>query len=105
MTQRLLFLLILIALLGGCIAVPAPKPMGTTVTYTASDEVIVNPERGFRFPAEVTPNTSFGTFYQALGVSLVHAYVRLDDYRTTDLPTDFLAQLDAGFANLHGSGV
>jgi hypothetical protein len=76
-----------------------------TKTYTPSDAIIINPERGFRSPAEINASSSFPTYYEAMGVSLVHAYVRLDDYREENLPEDFLNDLQAGFDNMRGSGV
>ncbi len=76
-----------------------------TKTYIASDKIIINPERGFRFAAELDETSSFSTYYEAMGVSLVHAYVRLDDYREQDLPRDFLDDLQTGFDSLRGSGV
>ena len=102
-TYLLGFFTIVLTLLVGCGSSLEPTPV--TVTYKPAAGAIINPERGFRFPAEITPNTNFATFYEALGVTLVHAYVRLDAYRTTDLPQDFLDELDAGFAGLAGSGV
>jgi hypothetical protein len=77
----------------------------TTVSYTPTDVNIPNPERGFRFNAEISPESNFATYYEALGVTLVHSYVRLDDYRETDLPQEFLNDLETGFANMRGSGI
>ncbi len=83
----------------------AQEPNMITQTYEASSANIINPERGFRFAAEINANSSFGTYYEAMGVSLVHAYVRLDDYREQDLPPEFLADLQAGFETMRGSGI
>jgi hypothetical protein len=77
----------------------------TTVNYTVSDAVIPNPERGFRFAAEINAEANFTTYYEALGMTLVHAYVRLDDYREDDLPQTLLDELEEGFANMRDSGV
>jgi Domain of unknown function (DUF4832)/Domain of unknown function (DUF4874) len=77
----------------------------TTITYTPSDTNIPNPERGFRFPAEINAESNFTTYYEALGMTLVHAYVRLDDYREDDLPQSLLDDLTTGFANMRLSGV
>jgi hypothetical protein len=76
-----------------------------TKTYTPNDAIITNPERGFRFPAEINATSSFSTYYEAMGVSLVHAYVRLDDYREDDLPQSLLDDLTIGFTNMRNSGV
>jgi Domain of unknown function (DUF4832)/Domain of unknown function (DUF4874) len=83
----------------------AQEPNMTTKTYQSSDATIINPERGFRFAAEINANSSFSTYYEAMGVSLVHAYVRLDDYREQDLSQEFLNDLQVGFDNMRGSGV
>jgi Domain of unknown function (DUF4832)/Domain of unknown function (DUF4874) len=77
----------------------------TTITYTPSDTNIPNPERGFRFPAEINAESNFTTYYESLGMTLVHAYVRLDDYREDDLPQSLLDDLTTGFANMRTSGV
>jgi hypothetical protein len=76
-----------------------------TNTYTSSDAIIINPERGFRFAAEINSNSSFSTYYEAMGVSLVHAYVRLDDYRESDIAQEFLDELQTGFDTMRGSGI
>ena len=66
---------------------------------------ILNPERGFRFDGDINPESNFATYYEALGITLVHSYVRLDDYREVDLSQDFLDDLEAGFANMRNSGI
>jgi hypothetical protein len=76
-----------------------------TKIYKPTDATIINPERGFRSPAEINANSSFSTYYEGVGVSLVHAYVRLDDYREQDIPQAFLDNLQAGFDTMRGSGV
>jgi Domain of unknown function (DUF4832)/Domain of unknown function (DUF4874)/Carbohydrate family 9 binding domain-like/Glycosyl hydrolase-like 10 len=83
----------------------AQEPASATITYTPSAETFPNPERGFRFSAEINSNASFTTYYEALGIALVHAYIRLDNYREQDLPQTFLDELDVGFANMRTSGV
>jgi hypothetical protein len=76
-----------------------------TVAYIEDTNNITNPERGFRFNAEIGPESNFATYYEALGITLVHSYVRLDDYRDRDLPQEFLDDLETGFTNMRGSGI
>ncbi len=89
-----------------CAQTPGTLPTTyETKTYTPSSTNIINPERGFRFPAELNANSSFSTYYEAIGVSLVHIYVRLDDYREKDLSEEFLTDLQTGFDDMRSSGV
>ena len=74
------------------------------VTFTPSDAVILNPERGFYATTDLVdaPNLSG---LRASGVTLVHSYVRLDQYRTSDLPDALLQQVSAGFEKARQAGV
>ncbi len=82
-------------------AMDAPS---TAVTFTATDDVISNPERGFYATTNLVdaPNLSG---MRASGVTLVHSYVRLDAYRTADIPQSLLTQVTAGFAKARQAGV
>jgi len=76
----------------------------TPVTFTPSDAVILNPERGFYASSSIVnaPNLSG---LRASGVTLVFTYVRLDAYRTSDLPDSLLQQATAGFEKARQAGV
>ncbi|HEX2876724.1 MAG TPA: DUF4832 domain-containing protein [Polyangiaceae bacterium] len=74
------------------------------VTFAPSDAVILNPERGFYATTDLVdaPNLSG---LRASGATLVHSYVRLDEYRTSDLPDALLQQASAGFEKARQAGV
>ncbi len=104
-TKKVRHISILILLLMLSLLSLAQEPEQITITHTPSDANIINPERGFRFSADISPESDFATYYEALGITLVHSYVRLDDYREADLPQTFLDDLETGFANMRSSGV
>ncbi len=62
------------------------------VSFVASERAPTNPERGFYQSVDLMAEDDL-SWVTADGVSLVHAYVRLDDYRSQDIPADFLADL------------
>ncbi len=74
------------------------------VTFTATDEVILNPERGFYATTSLV-NASNLSGMRASGVTLVHSYVRLDAYRTLDIPQSLLTEVTAGFQKARQAGV
>jgi hypothetical protein len=69
---------------------------GVPLTFTASYGIILNPERGFFAEASLVDAPEL-SMLRTSGVTLVHGYVRLDDYRTSDLPAPLLTQITAGF--------
>jgi len=77
---------------------------GVEHTYAASDAVILNPERGFfRFDSVVTQDDF--SYVRAGGQTLVFSYVRLDSWRSQDLPTSLLDSLKTGFGHARDAGV
>lgn len=74
-------------------------------SYTPSDEDILNPERGFRSWAELLEDEDFHTYRDLKGNTLIHAYVRLDKYRSCDIPTDLLTDLNAAFGRVREAGI
>jgi chitodextrinase len=116
--------LIPLALLG--VAGPAQADATRTVTYTDdSATAFPNPDRGFHNRYEivndpavndyVTPASEAGfnpdevdrTFARARadGDTLIHSYVHLDKYQTSDLPQELLDNLDSGLAAIRASGL
>jgi hypothetical protein len=71
--------------------------------YSATD--ILNPERGFRSSINLMNTVDLSPQRNTKGHTLVFAYLRLDDYRTSDLPADFLSSLDAAFARIRQAGI
>lgn len=111
----LLMLLVVI----GCGKVGVSKGVTSSMTPSASDTAtpvitkqfvplqgdVVNPERGFRYSFDdLDPDTDFSV-YRSLGTSIVYSYVRLDRYRDSDLPQDFLDRVQSAFDALREGGV
>jgi hypothetical protein len=82
----------------------APEPATVKHTYVPSSAPILNPERGFFTPYELPGPVGFSPV-RLTGNSLVHLNIRLDDWRETDLPADFLASLNQNFADLREAGL
>ena len=96
-----------------------------TITFQPTDEDFLNPERGFhRCNVSLNPPGYFRLadenndqsevvffptknlhWVRESGYTLVHSYVRLDDYRQSSLPDQFLNNLDQGFARLRESRI
>jgi hypothetical protein len=74
------------------------------VSFAASDRAPTNPERGFYQSIDLMAENDL-SWVTADGVSLVHAYVRLDDYRSQDIPADFLADLGEHLEVARDAGV
>jgi hypothetical protein len=71
------------------------------ITFAPTDTDITNPERGWwLFAAEdfATATREDLTLTAAEGVTVAYGIVRLDDHRDTDLPPEFLEDLDQRFA-------
>jgi hypothetical protein len=79
----------------GLIALPVAPP---------SWEVFPNPERGFYSSADLMNEPSLA-FVNESGNTLVHAPIRLDAYRDTPLPPEFLAELEAAFDRVRRAGL
>jgi hypothetical protein len=89
---------------GGMIGMPDEDAPTSLVSYTPSSAVILNPERGFYASTSLVEPRDLSKL-RASGVTLVHSYVRLDDYRTADLPQSLLDQVDAGFVRVRAAGL
>ncbi len=94
----------------------------STVTYTASDEDIMNPDRGFYYPtityaSNHTPlvasnlisrRTTYFTPYQAsydVRTSLVFRYFVLDDFKNSAISTNYLSLIEADFNTARIAGI
>lgn len=80
------------------------EPPVTTVTYSPSDEIFPNPERGFYRVVPLLTQRDFSSI-RAAGYSLIFADVDLSAYRTRDLDDAFLTAFEGGFAAARKSGV
>ena len=101
------------------------EPATTTVTYAGDlASVFTNPERGFHNRYEIVddpavndyasntipgfnPDMLDRTFARARqsGDTLIHSYLHLDKYQTTDLPPALLTNLGTGLAAIRAQGL
>ncbi|HXK18853.1 MAG TPA: DUF4832 domain-containing protein [Polyangiaceae bacterium] len=65
---------------------------------------MLNPERGFYATTNLVDAQDLSGL-RTSGVTLVHSYVRLDDFRMADIPASLLTQATAGFAQARKAGV
>ncbi|MEV4510931.1 DUF4832 domain-containing protein [Dactylosporangium sp. NPDC049525] len=113
-----------LALTGASGAAHADPPT-TTATYTGDlASVFTNPERGFHNRYEIindpavndyasntipgfNPDMLDRTFARARanGNTLIHSYLHLDKYQTTDLPPALLTNLGSGLAAIRAQGL
>jgi hypothetical protein len=90
----------------------APEPErdapGKPVTFTASDAVLLNPERGFYTTTQLTSPGDLA-YVRAEGKTLVYASVHLDEYLGSDhehdLPAELLGDVQAGFDAVRAAGL
>lgn len=97
-------LLLLILLVSCAPAASGSEPEVVSHTFSASDEPILNPERGFFTPYELPGNAGFSPV-RITGNTLVHLNIRLDEYRESDLPQSVLDGLEVNFNDIRDAGV
>jgi hypothetical protein len=88
------------ALVALALIAPQAKPK----KFAPSDEEILNPERGlmvFTHPEEKHDLT----YLRGKGYSLVFCGVKLGDFRSGPISSDFLAKLDQGFDRVRAAGL
>ncbi|MBS3967379.1 MAG: DUF4832 domain-containing protein [Truepera sp.] len=82
---------------------PNPEPM-IRVAYDPDYSDFPNPERGFYSYINLLTGRDFSGL-AAQGLTLGHAYVRLDNYRYQPLPEHLLTNLRQGFAAARSAGI
>lgn len=73
-------------------------------TYMPSDEVFLNPERGFYRSVELTTTSNLSSI-RAAGYTLVHSYVRLDSVRDRAITPAILDAMVRGFGVARAAGL
>jgi hypothetical protein len=102
--KRVLMMILMICLTACGPQSSAPEPEVVAHTYRTSDEMILNPERGFFTPFELPGSAGFSAI-RATGSTLVHLNIRLDKWRETDLPAEVLEGLDRNFNDIRDAGI
>lgn len=83
---------------------PNPGPKSETTYQIDSSSNFLNPERGFHSEVDLFSGSGFDNV-RGRGYTLVRSYVRLDDYRNSAIPSDFLNNLRNGLARARTAGV
>ena len=101
-----------VLLLAGCNSNP-PEPKGETITFTESDSIIANPERGlfaqiYYTSADLNSHASATTIERLRDGNnkmtlLLHSYY-LTDYMESDIPQEFLDRLETNMNALREGG-
>jgi hypothetical protein len=76
----------------------------TTETFTASDEVFSNPERGFYRAINLVGATDVSSAIVD-GNTLFQSTIHLDSYRSSDIPSSFIDAAQTGFDQARAAGV
>lgn len=72
------------------------------IEFAPTDDIFRNPERGFYRATSIIDEETLSWIDDEY--SLYFSYVRLDDYRDTDLPNSVLTEVDAGLAKVRAEG-
>ncbi|CAN5517206.1 hypothetical protein BH10ACT6_BH10ACT6_01380 [soil metagenome] len=83
----------------------ASSTVSQTVGFAEETGAISNPERGFDDAIDNLLVTHDFSQSKADGITLIHAYVRLDDFRSGLISTDALTLLQSGFDQLRSDGL
>lgn len=75
-----------------------------TYTYTSSDALFLNPERGFFTVFELPGRPDFSEV-RMRGYTLARVNIHLDNWRETDIPEDVLDDLNMNMANMRQAGI
>ena len=110
-SAALLFLALFYISLAGCTAKTNGAGEQTTVKYIADlKSVFPNPERGWHNRRDVDGlggnDDRYFTDVRAAGHTLVHSYLRLDDFKETDIiPQSYLDELQEALDAIRASGL
>ncbi|MBI5503146.1 MAG: DUF4832 domain-containing protein [Deltaproteobacteria bacterium] len=89
---------------GADTAADGGDPPTTTLAPVTTDDLFLNPERGFYASLDLVSDRGYG-WVRERGFTLAHAYVRLDDYRERDLDAALLEAIAAGFGEARAAGI
>ncbi len=94
-----------LALVAGLLVAPGTAHAATT-TYTADNSIFPNPERGFRDSVDIlrVSAAEIRSARSTHSITLLHSYLRLDAFRTSDIDRATLDGLSAGLATVRANG-
>lgn len=83
---------------------PNPGPKTETTYQIDTTSNFLNPERGFHSEVDLINGTGFDSVRNR-GYTLVRSYVRLDDYRNSAIPSNFIDRLGNGLERARSAGI
>lgn len=78
--------------------------VGTVRTYTPSDEIIFNPERGF-YKFGPTVNSTNYSLLRSQDYSLCYGNILLDQFRSSDISASRLNEIKSAFSRMRIAGI
>lgn len=112
--QKAFYFIIVLTLLAGCSSdeLDSDRYSGLTYcAYTESDDVILNPERGFTIgrnwysPQDPLITQDYITLQRKIGRTLLYTGYYLTDYMESDIPQAYLDMIDANMRALRAGGM
>ncbi len=110
MKQRAYLIMVFAVFVVSLIVATAPNVHAatTTISYQATNDIFTNPERGFYWQWDRGPGqanlTDLDGARTNTNVVLRRYYMRLDDYRTADLPQSYLDSMRSDFSIIRQAG-
>lgn len=95
---RWVVLVALLAVVATGVAAGMSDANAVTKKYQPLSGAVVNPQRGWYDRVETILDQRDFSESTRDGITLLHSYVRLDDYRDEPIPADVLSRLDQGLA-------
>lgn len=96
--RKVFFIVILI------LGVVSPVASGKERTYTASDEIIFNPERGFYKSGATVDSTDYSRL-RSEDYALCYANIKLEPFRTSSISTARLNEIKSAFSRMREAGI
>jgi hypothetical protein len=82
-----------------------PVAERVTHSFTPASGNLLNPERGLFSAYDLPNDVDFSAVRDEAGNTLIRSYIRLDEWRDSDLPQSLLDELTQSFAALRAAGV
>lgn len=86
---------------------PTPTPVPTSlksVNYSSTGDIFLNPERGWKIGLQIMQQWSFTNFRND-GYTVIHGYIRLADFKNSDISATYISQIRSKFDQIRAAGL